>query len=90
MKRLHGIYSFAIQVYCCNLSQLTLSAGTCLVYKRENILLYSVPALLKHRIRPWYFCRVDFYSGMMKIISAPGKGCIIEIRIPLPKNSGYE
>jgi two-component system, NarL family, sensor histidine kinase UhpB len=34
--------------------------------------------------------RVGFYSGTMKIISAPGKGCIIEIRIPLPKNSDYE
>jgi two-component system, NarL family, sensor histidine kinase UhpB len=27
--------------------------------------------------------RVDFYSGKMAIITAPGKGCIIEINIPL-------
>lgn len=27
--------------------------------------------------------RVDFYSGVMKIITQPGKGCTIEIKIPL-------
>ena len=27
--------------------------------------------------------RVDFYSGKMNIITAPGEGCIIEIKIPL-------
>ncbi|MFT3705349.1 MAG: PAS domain-containing protein [Agriterribacter sp.] len=27
--------------------------------------------------------RVEFYSGEMKVISAPGKGCLIEIKIPL-------
>jgi chemotaxis protein histidine kinase CheA len=33
---------------------------------------------------------VGFYPGTMKIVSAPGKGRIIEIRIPLTKKSGYE
>jgi two-component system sensor histidine kinase UhpB len=27
--------------------------------------------------------RVDFYSGTMSILSAPGQGCTIEITIPL-------
>ena len=27
--------------------------------------------------------RVDFYSGTMNIISAPGKGCVISINLPL-------
>jgi two-component system sensor histidine kinase UhpB len=27
--------------------------------------------------------RVDFYSGTMNIVSAPGKGCLIEVSIPL-------
>jgi PAS domain S-box-containing protein len=31
--------------------------------------------------------RVEFYSGNLNIISAPGKGCTLEINIPLKKNS---
>jgi len=27
--------------------------------------------------------RVDFYSGSMNVISAPGQGCTLEVCIPL-------
>jgi len=27
--------------------------------------------------------RVEFYSGNMNIISSPGRGCMLEIMIPL-------
>jgi signal transduction histidine kinase len=29
--------------------------------------------------------RVEFYSGTMEIITAPGKGCRLEISIPVKK-----